>query len=514
MKKYASIFLVLLLSFGLVLTGCGGGSQNAQTPPAQGEQPAAEKPEEIVIALQGEPTSLDTHYPDDGNMRCVTWNVFEPLYILDGKTLDPVPCLATDYKIIDDLTWEFTIRKGVKFHDGSDFTTEDAAYSINRVIDPDYGSQILSDFSTIDRAEVVDDSTIRIITKTPDPVLLKRLTKLDMVSKAYTEPKTFDELTLLAMGTGPYVFEKWERGIAITLTANENYWGEKPSIKKATFRFIEEPVTRLSALKTGEIHFAVNMYPEYTDEIPKIFTEVGTETYWIRFNQFSGLMRDKRLRLAANYAVDLQGLADALFLGYAAPCQGQMGRPGYFGFSDKVKGYGYDPEKAKELLKEAGYNGEVVELLSERGRWLKDGEITEAVAAQLMEVGFNVQTKFVSWNEWLDTLFDRSKTPDMQYSSTSNEFFDMDRTYSALVHGSGTQAGLDNPEYNKLIEEAREEMDPAKRQAIYDELAQKLHDDPFAIYLLILNDLHGGAANLEWTPRQDSRIYLSEMSFS
>lgn len=509
MKRHISIFLVVGLLLSLVLAGCGG-EKTAETPgPAE---PAAPK-EEIVIALQGEPTSMDTHYPDDGNMRCVTWNIYEPLYRLNGKTLEPDPCLATSYKVIDDVTWEFTIREGVKFHDGSTFTTEDAAYSINRIIDPNYGSQMLSDFSTIKKAEVVDDKTIRIVTDGPDPILLKRLTKLDMVSKAFTEPKSVDELTLVAMGTGPYVFDKWERGVNITISANADYWGEKPSIQKATFRFIEEPVTRLSALKTGEIDLAVNMYPEYAAELPKVFTEVGMETYWIRFNQFSGVMRDPKIRMAANYAIDLEGLSEALFLGYAAPCQGQMGREGYFGYSQNVKMYPYDPEKAKQLLEEAGYKGEPIELLSERGRWLKDGELTEAVAAQLTEAGFNIVTKFVSWNEWLDTLFDRSKTPDLQFSSTSNEFFDMDRTYSTLVHSKGTQTGVVNKEYDKMIEEARKEMDPEVRKQMYDEIAKVLNEDPFAIYLLILNDLHGGAANLNWTPRQDSRLYVSEMSF-
>jgi peptide/nickel transport system substrate-binding protein len=515
MKKYASILLVFLLSFSLLLTGCGGGSQDADTKtPAEDPAAPAEPKTDVVIALQGEPSSLDVQYPDDGNMHFVTWNIFEPLYKLNGTTLEPDPCLATGYTIVDDLTWDFTLREGVKFHDGSDFTVEDAVFSVNRIIDPDFNSQKLSVFSTIERAEVKDDKTLRIITKTPDPILLKRMTMLDMLSKSFTESKTFDELTLVAMGTGPFKLDSWNRGLDITIVANENYWGEKPELQKATFRFIEEPITRLSALKTGEIDLAVNMYPEYADELPKIFTEIGNETYWIRFNQYSGWMKDKNMRLAANYAVDRQGLADALFLGYASPCQGQMGRPGYVGFSEKVADYGYNPEKAKELLAAAGYNGEVVELLSERGRWLKDGEVTEAVAAQLTEAGFNVNTKFVSWNEWLDTLFDKAKIHDMQYSSTSNEFFDMDRTLSTIVHSVGTQSAVKNADIDKMIDDARVEMDPAKRQELYDELAQTLHDDPFGIYLLFLNDLHGGAANLEWTPRQDSRVYVSEMSFS
>ncbi len=516
MKKHLSILLVCILVFGLLAAGCG--SKPASTAPAT-TAPATTAPAEaktdIVIALQGEPTTLDPQFPDDGNMRVVTWQVFEPLFKIDAATLQAVPCLATEAKVVDDSTWQFPIREGVKWHDGTPFTAEDAAYSINRIIDPAFGSQILSDVSTITGAKVGDDGkSIIVSTNGADPILLKRLTKLDMVQKAFYEGKKTEEVTKLAMGTGPYVFKSWEQGKQIEVEAFADYWGDKPVITKGTFRFIEEPVTRLFALKTNEINVAVNMYPEYAADMPKIFTEVGLETYWVRFNQFAGVMKDKNVRLAANYALDLQGLSDALFLGYAAPCQGQMGRAGYFGYNDSLSDYGYDPAKAAELLKTAGYNGEEVELLSERGRWLKDGELTEAIAAQLAEAGFNVTTKFVSWNEWLDTLFDKAKTPDMQYSSTSNEFFDMDRTYSALVASSGTQAGLNNPEYDKIIADARIEMDPVKREQMYKDLAAKLHDDPFAMYLLVLNDLHGGSENLNWAPRQDSRIYLSEMSFS
>lgn len=516
MKKTLSILLICVFALG-ILAGCGSSGTTAPTtsttPTEATGAPAAPKTE-ITIAIQGEPTTLDTQYPDDGNMRTITWSIFEPLYKLDGVTLEPVPCLATDYEIVDDLTWKFTIRDGVTFHDGSAFTVDDAVYSINRIIDPEYNSQIFSDFDSIAKAEKVDDKTLTITTSIPDPILLKRLTKLDIVSQSFTEGKTMDQLTQVANGTGPYKLDNWTRGQRIVIARNDNYWGEKPVLEKATYRFIEEVVTRAAALKTGEIDIAMNMYPEYVADLPKVFSGIGTETSWVRFNQRSGIMKDQNMRLAANYAIDLDGLAEALFGGYARPTEGQMGRDGYFGFSDKVEKYPYDVEKAKALLEEAGYKGEPIQFLSERGRWLKDGELTEAVAAQLMEAGFNIETKFVSWQEWLDTLFDPNKTPDLQFSCTSNEFFDMDRTYSALVHKTGTQSAVDNAEYNAMIEEAKSEMDLEKRQEIYDSLVQKLYDDPFAIYLLVLDDLHGGAENLNWTLRQDSRIYISELSFS
>lgn len=510
MKKHLVFVLASLLTACMLLASCGTQANIASNAPVV----AAPIKTDFVIALQGEPSSLDVHYPDDGNMYFVTYNVYESLYKMNGTTLKPDPCLATGAKKINDTTWEFTLREGVKWHDNTDFTAEDAAFSINRIIDPDFGSQNLSDVNTIEKAEVIDAKTIRVTTVGPDPILLKRLTKLDILQKAFYEGKTTEEVTRVAMGTGPYKLDEWKTGEYIKVSAFDNYWGEKPSIKNATFRFIEEPITRLSALKTKEIDFAVNMYPEYAAELPKVFSAVGMETYWIRFNQISGAMKDKKIRLAANYAIDLQGLADSLFLGYAAPAQGQMGREGYFGYAESVKAYGYDPEKARTLLKEAGYNGEVVQIISERGRWLKDGELSELVATQMTEAGFNVELKFISWNEYLETMFDKNKMPHMQYSSNSNEFFDMDKTYSALVHSAGTQAGMKNAEYDQLIEAARVEMDDAKREAMYAELTQKLHEDPFALFLLTLNDLHGGAENLNWTPRQDSKIYISEMSFS
>ena len=181
MKKSLSILLICLMAIGL-LAGCGGDSGTTTPPPADNNQPdpgaASGTPKtDIVLAIQGEPTTMDPQYPDDGNMRTITWSVFEPLYKLNGDTLEPEPCLATGYENIDELTWQFTIRDGVKFHDGGDFTVDDAVFSVNRIIDPDFGSQILSDFETIKEAVKVDDKTFQIITQQPDPILLKRLTK-------------------------------------------------------------------------------------------------------------------------------------------------------------------------------------------------------------------------------------------------------------------------------------------------------------------------------------------------
>jgi peptide/nickel transport system substrate-binding protein len=339
MKKQTITLLAVMLLLCFALSACGSPAAPAATAapeataaPAEAtpatpiEQPTESTKDSITVALQGEPTSLDAQYPDDGNMRPVTDNVLECLFALDGQTLEVIPRLATEMNMIDDVTWEVKLREGVKFHDGDTFDAEDAAFSINRIIDPNFGSQILSDFDTIKEAKVVDANTIQIITKAADPLLNKRLTKLVMVSKSFTEAHTNEELTLLCNGTGPYKLVSWERGVSINLTSNEEYWGDKPVIKTAVYRFLEEPATRLSALKAGEIDIAVNMYPEYAADMPKAFSEVSYETYWVRFNELSGVMANPKIRLAANLAIDRQSLADALFLVTQPPRRARWAR--------------------------------------------------------------------------------------------------------------------------------------------------------------------------------------------
>lgn len=476
--------------------------------------------EDVIIAIPREPATLDPHCAGDDTMRAVTGNIYEPLYRLDRDSLEPVPCLAAGCRILDDLHWEFTIREGVLFHDGSGLTADDAVYSVNRILDPGFNVQPFDDLESIVRAEKTGDYTMVITTKYPDPVLLKRLTRLDIVSKAFTEGETGGLLTAAANGTGPYMLDHWIRGEEIALARFAGYRTMPsaaegaPAIKEAAYRFIAGASDRSAALAAGDIDLALDLRPEDVPDLPKVFLAPGKGTCWIRFNQRAGLMVDQRLRLAANLAVDREKLIRDLYDGFAAPCAGQMGGEGCFGYTDRVSAYTCDLARAKALLEEAGYEGEPVELLAGRGRWPKEGELAEAVAGQLMEAGFTVELRFANQEEWLDALFDPKKTPDMQLSCTVNELFDMDGVYTTLLHKDGAQSAADKGGYDGMIEEARSEMDGARREEIYANLAQLLHDDPFAVYLLTADLIRGGASDLNWIPARDGGIYLSAMSFS
>jgi len=505
------VCIALIVAVATSIVGCSK-PEEKKAEPAQPTQPAqqpAKAKDSIVVALQGEPSSLDPQFPDDGNMRAVTENVFEGLLETDGQTLKPKPCLAESFKSVDATTWEFKIRKGVNFHNSDPLTVEDVAFSVNRIVDTAFKSQIAGNFRSIKKAEKVDELTVKIITDGPDPALPVRLTGLKIVSKKHVEASG-DTVGAKPIGTGPYKVTGWSRGVNIAVEAFDGYWGPKPSIKKALFRFIEEGSTRLSALKANEIDLAVNMLPEYVKDVPKVASVEGLEFPLVRLNQFKGAMRNPLLRQAANYAVDKEALATSLYGGYAAAAQGQLFKPGYVGFNAELKPYPYDVNKARDLLKQAGYKGEKVQLVAERGRWLKDGELAEAISMMLREAGFNIELKYYDWSGWLKILFDRNLAPDMILSFHSNDMFDADRTFSSLVHSKGPMSSYTDV-HDKKIDAARSEMDPAKRQKMYEEVGKAIYEDPAFIFLLNLKDIFGMSKSLDWKPRQDDKRLLSEM---
>ena len=494
-----AVLAVILCLIAALLSGC------ASTPKT------AAKSTSVTLALQGEPTTLDPQYADDGNMHPVTENVFQTLLELNGKTLQVEPCLATAYTRVDETTWRFTLRQGVTFHNGEALTVDDVVFSVHRILDPEYKSQVVGNVATIVKAVKVDDKTVDIVTDGPDPLLPIRTTLLPIMNRKAVEAAG-DKVVTTPVGTGPFKLKEWNRGVFLTVEAYPGYWGEKPLVTAATYRFIQEDATRLAAVKAGEVDISVNMLPEYTKELPQVKSSDGLEFYFIRLCQFKGVMKDSRIRLAACYAVDKDSLVKDLFQGHATAAKGQLLKPGYVGFNDELSAYPYDPEKAKALLKEAGYNGEKVQLVSERGRWLKDTEISEAVADMLRSVGFNVQLTFLSFQEWLATLFDITRAPDMQFSSHSNPMFDADRTFTACLASTGTQSTYQDPELDALITAARTELDPAVRQAMYERIGKAAYDDPAWVSLVNVKDIYGLSTRVVWEPRQDGRIILSEIT--
>ncbi len=465
--------------------------------------------QQVTIALGSEPTTLDPQVREDGSERAVNDNIYETVMTRtpDG-TLQPG--LAAEMpKLVDPTTWELKLRPGIRFHDGTPLDAAAVAYSIERVIDPKFKSEQASFFSTITGASKVDDLTVRIRTSGPDPIMLARLYWLKIVSPAHAAS---DRIGTAPVGTGPYRFVSWNRGRDIVLEANADYWGEKPRVQKVNYRFVSEPGTRLAGLMAGEFDLITNLLPEFIDRVPKAEHVQGLEHPIVILNADGGITKDARVRKALNLAVDKQALAEALFEGRAIVSPGQLLGSTHFGFNEKLAPYAYDPKQAKKLLAEAGAAGKKIQLVGTSGRWLKDREVIEAVAAYWQDAGLKVDVKIYEFGEYLNRLFDRNTRADAIFVVNSNEMMDADRSLSAYYKAGGVGASNTDAKLAELIDSARTEVDTDRRKAQYHEAVQRAWDNAYFVWLLNIEDVYGTSKRLNWKPRIDGKILVREMS--
>ncbi|MCK6579809.1 MAG: ABC transporter substrate-binding protein [Anaerolineae bacterium] len=462
----------------------------------------------ITVAIGGDPTTLDPQAADDGNERAVNDNIYETLLTRDAS-MALQPLLAEGYEQIDATTWQFTLKSGISFTNGEPMNAEAVAFSINRNINPEFNSEQLSFFETITGASVVDDLTVSITTNGPDPILPARMYWLKIVPPVAAQADGFAENPV---GTGPYKFVSWSRGQQIELEANAEYWGGAPSISRVVIRPIPEESTRLAALQAGEVDFVRDLIPEQIDQAPVVKHIPGLEFPIVRLNNKDGILTDVRIRQAINYAVDKEAIAEALYGGYAVVAQAQVINSSHFGFNPDVQAYPYAPDMARQLLAEAGYSGEPIQFIGEAGRWLKDRELIEVVAAMLTDVGITVDVQILEWSNYLDLLFAAENQPSMIFVANDNTLFDADRTFSGYYSCEGRVSSYCNDEVTQLINTARTETDSAARLEMYHRVVELTREDAAFLFLVNLENIYGLSERLEWEPRQDGKILFAQMT--
>lgn len=485
----------------------------ATTPGTQGE-PVVEPPaptDELVIAITTEPSTLDAQEVNDRASRVVTGNIFEALLFRD-RNANLSPGLATSWRNVNDTTWEFTLREGVVFHDGSPFNAESAAYSVNRIVDENYETQRGSYINGIVGAAAQDEYTLEVTTDGPNAILLLQMAQLPMVAL-----NAGDAIKEVPIGTGPYRFVEWNRGESITAELNLNYWGEPGSIPRFSVRVISDAQTALAALQNNEVHLVLDILPEQTGLVPRHESVPATEYSYIAFNTYVEEMSDPNVRIAMNLAVDKESLAEDIYEGFARPNQAQHLSPGSTGFNPDIEPFPYDPERAKELLAEAGYaDGFEVTLNIPIGRYLRAEESGRIIAQQLRDIGLDVVLRLWEWNEYRSAGRIPGKEEgalDLKYGWNSNEWFDGARTASHVTC-DGRSSKICDEYVSERFAIGATELDQDVRSKAYQEAWARLHENPHAIYLLQQDLIYGMAANLEWEPRLDDEYYISEMSFS
>lgn len=467
---------------------------------------------EIVIALGSEPTSLDPHLVDDGGERAINDNIYEALLARtpDGEL---VPSLAADLpEMIDDSTWQFTLNEGVTFHNGDPFNAESVVATVERMIRLiDAGVTDLDGFyGNITGAEAVDDYTVNITTDGADGVLPARMYWMKMIPASVADS---DDLSAEPIGSGPYAFVEWVRGERIVLERNDDYWGEAPSIQGVRYAFVTEAGSRFAGLLSGDYDLITNLGPADVERAPQVAVAQGQEHPVILLDADEGITADPNVRLALNLAVDKTAIAEQLFGGYAVVDPGQVLSPSILGHNPDLEAYPYDPDRAKELIEEAGVAGETITLVGESsGRWLLDAELVQAIAGFWQAAGLQVDLQLPEFGEYLDILFDRETRADAIFVSSSNDLLDPDRQLTSYYQAGGIGASNSDPELSDLIDAGRVELDPEAREVIYQDAVALAYDNAYMVWLINNQDIYGLSERMQWTPRVDSKLLVAEMS--
>ena len=373
--------------------------------------------QELRIGLKSEPSSLDPQYHNIGANNQIASHLFDPLVAKDDKQL-PIPGLATSWKPISDTAWEFKLRPGVTFHDGSAFTAEDVVFTFERAARvPNSPSPFTLVTRQMTKLEIVDPLTLRIHTATAAPLLPLDLSGLPILShKAAAggapEGKTTAELDRGEglIGTGPFKFVDWKRGAELVLARNDAYWGRKPAWTKVTFRPLANATVRVAALLAGDVDL-IDDPP--TAELAKLRKDpklavaeaVSSRVIYIALDQFAepspGIpdtaaknpLKDKRVRQALSQAIDRKAIVDKAMEGVALAAGDFLPWPA-FGTAKSTQPDKFDPAAAKKLLAEAGYpNGFSITLGTPNGRYLNDLKVAQAIAAMWSRIGVRTEVE-------------------------------------------------------------------------------------------------------------------------
>jgi peptide/nickel transport system substrate-binding protein len=453
---------------------------------------------------------MDPQLRDNIWTRAVLDNIYESLiWRADDGTLTPL--LASDLpEQVDDTTWRLKLREGVMFSNGEPFNAESAAASINRIINPDYGSELLSFIDTIASAEAVDDTTLEIKTKERDVILPARLASIKMVPLEASQEESFGTEPV---GTGPYVWVSGGGAGPIVLRKNADYWdGDDATIEEVQIRAIENVSTRISALNAGEVDLVTVLPPDAATTVPKAVSVVGIENPNVVLNAKAKVTADPRVRRALNLAVDKEAIANSLFAGYADVSKCQIISPQAFGYDPNLEPYAYDPDEARRLLEEAGATGAKITFVTS-DVFPKGREMAQVIAAMWTDVGLDVEVQTPDFNQYIEALYGEGDArPEAVYLQTSTDLLDADRGVSRLLVSDAQASEYEGENIDTLAAEARQETDPAKRAEMYRTILKTACDDPPVVYLLNPEDVYGTSTRLVFQPRFDSALLFANMS--
>jgi peptide/nickel transport system substrate-binding protein len=465
----------------------------------------------VTAAIGIDITSTDPHKISGGGEYLFFSNVFEGLYghDLDGNL---TPQLATSYTASDDgLVYTFELRHDVKFHNGEVFGADDVRFSWERSNDPEIKNPRASIVTKkISDVVVVDDDTVELHLPEPNASMIENLGEFFMiVPKDHIEEVGNDAFSKHPVGTGPYKFVSRSINEKIELAAFKEHWGRVPGIDMLTLRIVPDAQTRIAMIQTGEADIVLNVPPHQAKQVGAdsnvdIVVNPSFQNYFININMLpeDSPFRSTKVRQALNYAVDKKTLIDRVMFSYAtqstAPCNRAV-----IGCDIDREPYPYDPDKAKALLEEAGFDfSKTYKAFGlAPGRASQSKEVLEASMFYLNQVGIKTSIEFLEYGAWLARL--RAKDPefDLFWQNWTDYNADpMGRLPRGISKG-GVYSWSDLPEVDKLIATADSITDPEKRRQHLRDIFTMLYDDPPWIILWTTDEVHAKRSNIDWQPR-------------
>lgn len=428
---------------------------------------------ELTIVLSEEPDIVDPCEATRSNVgRIVKQNVSETLTEINPDDGTITPRIATSWEQVDDTTWRFSLREGVTFHDGEPLNAEAVVYSINRALNPKLDCEIrIKFFGGLEiTPTAIDDLTVEIITDQPVPILATMMGTMTIVS-----PKTpMDERTREPIGTGPYRFAAWNVGENVILERTDNYWGEQPEAEKATYVFRGESQVRAAMVETGEADIAPNIAVQDATAPETDFSYPNSETSRLRIDASVAPLDDRRVREALNLAIDRDAIRGSIFSPDVIPAS-QLVVPGINGHNGDLQVWGYDPEKAKNLLAEAKADGVAIDtpilLLGRLNIYPNATEVMEVILAMYQGIGLNVELKMVEVAEWVDILtkpYAEDRPPTVQQSQHDNNNGDAVFTVFNKYHSEGGQSVIADAGLDEIIVSAGQASGEERTKAFQD----------------------------------------------
>ncbi|MFI5266317.1 MAG: ABC transporter substrate-binding protein [Chloroflexota bacterium] len=500
-------FLKLLAATPL-LAACGG----AAPAPASGSAAAKSTGGTLTVAQTGDPgfTAINSVGIDTYN---VSQHIFDSLFRFDANA-QPAPGLAESWSTsADGLTWTFKLRKGVKFHNGEDFTSEAIKYSIAKLQDDKSTRRVY--LTAIKEVRTPDDLTAEIVTARPAPSLPIYIAQIiDIYPPKYMAQVGDEEFNKKPIGTGLYKFVDWQRDQQIALEANKSYFGGPPAYDKLVFRFIPEPSTRVAELLAGNVQ-VINFPPiQQLDQIASSGQATapnskGTQIYHVILRTDRKPFDDKRVRQALNYAVDVDAIVKQLYAGRATRLAGPI-PPHAVGYDPDLKPYTFDIAKAKQLLADAGYaNGLSFKLDIGVPSQAEGKQLADALGGFWKQAGINADLTAMDYATFV-TNQNAKKMNDAGLTVWSGPTFDADVILGPRIFSKAPASYYNNPQMDQLINDGGGTLDKAKRLDAYKKAGQLFQDDAGWVFLFVPFYNFGVSNKVSWPPRADGNLYMND----